>query len=691
VKAAEKISPQSSHTNQLSRDLQERIKELTCLYNVGFEIESRKGVATVLESVTQHLIAGLQYPDIAAAAVHFDRIRYLYRLFSPSQGRNSLKTDIACNGKKRGYVEAVYLQPCEFLEEEKKLVKEIGRMISRYLEKQELQKELKKYVGNLKSLVKAKTKELEKSVQRFEDLFENAPDGQVISTPKGDVIKANRAFYRMLQYPEDGSVKLNYVRDHLYQDIQHVRPFIFRELKRKGKVEGVEMTLIDSRGNHLPVIGSLAFIEFAGKKHIHSIYKDIRQRKELETKLIEQKTNLENIVQERTKALEEQKKLLVKKNVELLTLSEKFKVSHKQLRTLFTAITDMVVMIDTEHNVLVCNKPGGCTAASKCFEVTFQRNAPCESCLAQEVILHKKALNREQKVGEEFYLMQTYPIFNENDEVDGVLEISRNITHQKHMEMQLIQTDKLAALGQLVSGIAHEINNPNTFLKGNIAIIREALQDILPILDRHCTETDRIARLRYDVFRSNIPVLVDDMVQGTDRIKAIVDGLRKFAKRDDGILNDEVQLNEIIDSSLRLSSNQISRKARVNLRLTENLPLIKGNFQRLEQIIVNILINASQAIDKEKGVITVATASLPKEHQVMVQISDNGCGMEEKTKKQIFDPFFTTKRNQGGTGLGLSVAYGILKEHRGTIDVTSKVGEGTTFTLRFPTPMETDS
>jgi len=142
------------------------------------------------------------------------------------------------------------------------------------------------------------------------------------------------------------------------------------------------------------------------------------------------------------------------------------------------------------------------------------------------------------------------------------------------MERQLLQADKLASLGQLVSGIAHEINNPNTFIRGNIYIIQEAMNDMFPILDRQYQLNPdlKIARLNYDIFRKNVPVLIDDMVQGANRIKGIVDGLRKFAKRDEGLLNEEINLNTVAESCLRLVDNQVRRSADVKVDLNPELP-----------------------------------------------------------------------------------------------------------------------
>jgi PAS domain S-box-containing protein len=670
---------------KLEYDLKERIKELECLYIISSQIESGKNLGQILENSAANLVKGFQFPEMACATIILDEDQYSPGTLSCENIKASLQSDIVVNGQKRGCVKIGYAKEGDFLEEEKKLIKEIGHMISKAVEKHELQLELKKYVGNLKDLVKAKTRELEKSTKRFEDLFENAPDGIVISKLNGDILKANRAFYRMLHYPEDGSVKLNFVKNKLYANIPSIRPFIFKKLKEKGFLEGMEMSLIDARGKQCPVMGSFIFVDFDGRHCIEAVYKDIRLRKELEQKLIEQNENLEKIVKKRTSDLENQKDLLVKKNEELVSLAEKLRESKNKLQTLFDAITDQVVMIDRDFNIKMANRKEG-THSGKCHKKIFGLSQPCEKCPGAMVFQQKKSITHEEKYGEEYYLLQAYPIFDDLGEVEGVLEFSRLITKQKNMEIQLMQTDKLASLGQLVSGIAHEINNPNTFIRGNVLIIQEAMKDILPILDEYSRDEKnlQIARLNYDVFKSNIMVLLEDMAQGTNRIKTIVEGLRKFAKRDDGVLNDEVDLNEIIQNCLRLVANQIGRKAKVKLEMTGNIPKVKGNFQRLEQVVVNILINASQAIEKKMGSIVISTVFLEKERENLLKISDDGKGIDGKTLKQIFDPFFTTKRNQGGTGLGLSIAYGIIKEHKGRIEVESTPGTGTTFSIYIP-------
>ncbi len=674
----------SEHYLKLEHELKERLKELECLYSVSSEIESGKHLPEIFTNATEHLLVAFQFPDATVASILFDGMKYTSKQYNEQAVRDRLTSDLIVNGIKRGAVFVGYTTGAAFLDFERKLLHEIALMISNAIEQHELQQELKKYINNLEGLVSEKTSEAEKSTKRYEDLFEYAPDGIVISRKNGDILKANRMFYRMLKYPEDGSIQLNFVKDKLYENIPFIRPMVFEKLESQGNVEGVEMTLRDRDGNRVPVIGSFIYIDIDGEQCIEEIYKDIKQRKEMETQLILQNENLESIVSERTRDLEDQKNLLVAKNEELLEITEQLQVSRNKLQTLFNAITDTVVMIDEDFNIVMSNK--SLNGTRKCYESVFERREQCEQCLSAQVFREKKPMMQEKKFGDDYFVLHAYPIVDSNDAVSGVIEISRKVTREKNVEYQLLQTDKLASLGQLVSGVAHEINNPNTFIRGNISIIQEAMNDIFPILDRYASEHPelKIARLRYPVFRDNIPVLIQDMVQGANRIKGIVEGLRKFAKRDDGLLDDSVDLNGVVETCLRLVSNQVKRTARVTLDLDSRLPAFKGNIQKLEQVLVNILINASQAIDKKPGEIFVKTWYDRAANEVVAMIEDNGHGMDEKTKRQIFDPFFTTKRNKGGTGLGVSIAYGIVKEHQGRIEVESKVGEGTKFYIHIP-------
>jgi PAS domain S-box-containing protein len=662
--------------------LEKRMRELECLYNVGSEIRSDENVIAGLNNTTSHLIQAMQFPAIASATIYFNGNEYSVSETPKEKAKSIISSELIVRGQPRGRIEVTYGEDLPFLEEEKRLVEEVALRISKKIERHEMSSELQRYTGKLEDLVEEKTRELENSKKRYEDLFNDAPAPLLISRLNGDIIKANRAFYRLLGYPEDGSVMLNFVTDKLYHD-PSMRPVIFKNLEEKGELEGFEVTLMTREGEPIPVIASYIYMDLLGARCVESVYKDIRVRKELERKLIEQNENLERNVLERTMDLENQRNLLIKKNQELMTLTEKLRQSKTRIQVLFKAITDTVTVIDKDFNILLSNhKTIG--SRGKCHKKVFGLEEQCEDCMAARVFETKTSITHEKALGEEYYLVATYPVLDAKGNVDQILEISRAITKRKNMERQLLQADKLASLGQLVSGIAHEINNPNTFIRGNIHIIQEAMNDIFPILDKHAkTHPEfKVARLSYDIFRKHIPVLIDDMVEGSNRIKSIVEGLRKFARRDEGFLNENVNINVITEACLRLADNQVRRTADVKVNLATDLPTVVGNSQKLQQVIVNILINASQAIEKSRGTIYVTSSFNDKE--VVLQIKDDGKGMDEKTISQIYDPFYTTKRHHGGTGLGLSIAYGIVKEHKGTIEVESRVGMGTTFSIHIP-------
>lgn len=256
----------------------------------------------------------------------------------------------------------------------------------------------------------------------------------------------------------------------------------------------------------------------------------------------------------------------------------------------------------------------------------------------------------------------------------------------REKQQQLVQSEKLASLGRLSAGMAHEINNPIQFIQGNMRILTEAMENILPIIDKHAEEHPdfKVARLNYPVFRQHITTLLKDMSNGTVRIADIVRDLKKFARAEEGSFNDQVDVNEAIQSSLRLVHNKIKRH-KIVCELDPELPKITGSTSKIEQVIVANLINAAEALsDRQDGTIRVSTYRNPQGNLIIVSIGDNGPGMTEEVKNRLFDPFFTTKQKTGGMGLGLSVAYGIIKDHRGTIEIDTKLGEGTTLRYVFP-------
>jgi signal transduction histidine kinase len=256
----------------------------------------------------------------------------------------------------------------------------------------------------------------------------------------------------------------------------------------------------------------------------------------------------------------------------------------------------------------------------------------------------------------------------------------------KQKQTQLVQSEKQAALGQLVAGIAHEINNPIQFIHGNMGVLAEAFGDMLPVLDarEQASPGFRIARLEYSFFRKHFPVLLEDMRNGAARIGGIVRDLRTFARRDEGRLDEDVDLNEAVRASLRLLRNTLKR-FKVEEDLDPTLPHLKGNLIQLEEIVVNTVLNAAQALgEKADGAIRLRTRAEDRGRRIRLSIQDNGPGIAPEVRGRIFDPFFTTKHRSGGTGLGLSITYGVVQKHHGEILVDTEVGAGTTFHYLLP-------
>jgi signal transduction histidine kinase len=322
----------------------------------------------------------------------------------------------------------------------------------------------------------------------------------------------------------------------------------------------------------------------------------------------------------------------------------------------------------------------------KCYSRMFDSDVICEECPALNTFSTSSDSITRKKINDRYFTISAHPIFTTEGKIDRVLEVCRDVTDRKRMETQMFQSYKLASLGKLVAGVAHEINNPNTFILGNLGIVEEAFDDIFPILDKQYELNNdlKIARLNYKVFRENISVLVKDMVNGAYRTKKIVEDLRNFAKKDVEELSDEIDLNYIIKNHMTLTEKHIKKHARLEFDLNEKIPLFSGNLNKIEQVLLNLIMNASEAIENDIGIIKIKTDYDERNKEILLYISDNGSGIDETILKDIFDPFFTTKRDKGGIGLGLSITYGIVKDHGGRIDVQSRKGEGTTFTVRFP-------
>jgi len=280
------------------------------------------------------------------------------------------------------------------------------------------------------------------------------------------------------------------------------------------------------------------------------------------------------------------------------------------------------------------------------------------------------------------------------------MEVKKAYDELKSMHSQLIQADKMASIGQLAAGVAHEINNPVGFISSNVDILQGYIQNyarifcIIEKVKAHVDEGDTakvktaIDELRklekeidLDYMMNDVNILLQHSSRGLERIRKIVLDLRTFAREDKMDHLELFKIEEVIDGVLSIVQNELKYKAEL-VKEYETTPMVKGNTQRVGQVFINLLVNAAQAIEV-RGNIMIKTYL--KDKYVCVDIIDTGKGIPEENLKKIFDPFFTTKPVGQGTGLGLSVSYEIIKRYEGRIEVASKLGKGTTFTVMLPT------
>jgi PAS domain S-box-containing protein len=249
---------------------------------------------------------------------------------------------------------------------------------------------------------------------------------------------------------------------------------------------------------------------------------------------------------------------------------------------------------------------------------------------------------------------------------------------------QVIQADKLASLGELVAGVAHEIRNPNMFISTNAPLLRETWEMLQPLLKD--AAADKVHDLDVDELTRDMEEMLEDILIGSERIDRVVRELKDFASSSENSPPQAVQLNEVVEKALTLVGAQVRRTfSCFTLDLAPDLPLVEGQPTKLEQVAANLVVNATHAL--RPGVeasLGIFTKRLDRHDAVVLQVEDNGRGIEPELRERIFEPFFTTRREEGGTGLGLSVSYRLVEDHGGAIFFVSRPGRGSRFTVALP-------
>lgn len=366
-------------------------------------------------------------------------------------------------------------------------------------------------------------------------------------------------------------------------------------------------------------------------------------------------------------------------------LFEELTKEKKEWERTFDAITDMLWIEDDTLKVIRANQAllarTGYSSISirgvNCRELLGRIGVMSQECLCVDTFITKRTSFKELKgTGGRTFHFWAYPLIDEDGRLYATVHYLKDVTSQKLMEQHLIKTEKLAAIGTLAAGIAHEINNPLTA----IATCAEAL------IERG--KNSRLRRLRdFEDFPEYLEIIHKEIF----RCKEILESLLEFA-RPSGTTFREIDINEIIKEVILLVKHRAKNlKHHIELQFLREIPKVYGNPGNLRQVFLNIILN-SLYFTPEGGTIRVSTEIDDSNDQrfkpdvipVKVVIADTGSGIPEEIKQRIFDPFFTTKPVGEGTGLGLAISYRIVEEHGGTIDVESKVGQGTRLIVKLP-------
>jgi PAS domain S-box-containing protein len=481
----------------------------------------------------------------------------------------------------------------------------------------------------VQTLTKEKRQELTVSEDKYRGLFENANDGIILlQDPQLVVADINREVEKVTGYSKGELLQKEVFDLFIPEEIEKVRSY-FKEITEKGEGRADCLSLKKRDRSPLEVDLSTKRIDLGDESFYQMIFRDLTEQRKLEKKIRESKRNLEAIfdgIQDQL-SIQTPDYRIFRVN---RAVTEQYKTSFKELIGL------------------------------KCYDVYFKRSLPCENCPISVTLETKQPTSSIMKLLEGNTTLQifSYPILDEKGNLLSVIEYIKDITEEQRLQEQLIQSEKLAGIGILASGVAHEINNP---LSGIIGMAEVALEE-------------------EDISKSRSYLM--DIMNCAERIGEIVKGLRSYsraAKKEDLIA---VDLNEVLQESLRMVRLAIKPGSVEVMKKFQPIEKIQANIGEIQQVFTNLITNAFQAMDGNGGELVLSTRSL--KDSVEAKVSDSGNGIPQKYINQIFDPFFTTKNPGEGTGLGLNIVYRIVTKYEGTIDVESKEQVGTTFKIKFP-------
>jgi len=415
--------------------------------------------------------------------------------------------------------------------------------------------------------------------------------------------------------------------------------------------------------------------------------------------------HLEDEIKKRTTELQEANYSLLREIRQRKKIEEALRINERAYRDIFNADTAALIIVDNDNRMVEANTmagkyfgrspaqfPGGKAALlfipehRERFRL-LQQKAREQGRAQRELtgirddgshMLGEVVITQVSYKGNEFLLL----VFR--DITERKIAEENEIKHQQ----QLIQADKMASLGVLVSSTAHEINNPNNFIMVNAPILTRIWKSTQPVLDKHFEENGDFyiaPRVNYSEMKDNIPGIISGIMEGAQRIDHFVKALKNFARPAPTTQERNIDINNVVRAALRLQRDLIHKSTSCfQVVYGEALPPVIGNFQQLEQVVINLVENSCQALTHRDRALTIQTSYDKPQDMVEILIKDEGVGIAQTDLPVICNAFFTTKRDQGGTGLGLSISSKIVDKHGGKLIFSSGPQQGTTAQVRLP-------
>jgi PAS domain S-box-containing protein len=510
---------------------------------------------------------------------------------------------------------------------------------------------------------------LRESEQRYRGLFDSSLIGVSQALPNGRLIAANQSYASMYGYdtPQEMMKEVTDIGKQLYANLNDRRA-VLQELSEKGVLKPREFAVCRRDGTQFFVMVAASEVRDADGRLLcyQATHIDVTDRKRME---------------------------------------EELRISEALYRELFENCGAAITIVDQNGKYLLINEMAAKAFGKSPKEIMgksicdFFQEALANIHLRANRILIENGGSREYEetlmlpVGERTYRIIDRCIKDAKGHNIAIQGSSIDITdrvmaerERECLQSELFQSRKMETLGTLVAGVAHEINNPINTIMNNAPLLRRVWKDLLPLVEERAEKEPgrRYGGLTASFLKENLDQLISDIDMAANRVASVVKGLKDYSRKTTPLKKQQVDINVAVENAIRLAGSTVKKSGiTLALDLTPNLPSINADLQNIEQIIMNLMVNAVQAIEHDHGEIRITTTHNKNQGTIVLSVQDNGKGISPAISDKIFDPFFTEWQSKGGTGLGLPITQNLVKANDGEITFKSRMGKGTAFLVSF--------